>query len=270
MTATTVGTVDVPGASLHYRVRGSGPVLLVLQGGDGGAEGSDVLGERFVDDYTVVTYDRRGLSRSTMQEPTNAPSLEVHGDDAHRVLAAATTEPAVVLGFSIGALIGLDLAARHPRQVRVLLAHEPPALRLLPDAQRDHAVRVHEDVVATYHREGLAAALPKMLAMVGVATGNTLPAPTAQRVANLEFFLAHDLPAVLRYRPDIAALKAVSARILVACGRMSGEVATHHCARALAHELGRQIVEFPGGHAGFASHPTAFAARLREVLASRG
>src|SRR6185437_10739205 len=106
--------VRVPGARLYYQVRGTGPVLLILQGGDGDADGSRGLEEQLVGHFTVVTYDRRGLSRSTLDDGADPPSVETHADDTQRLLAALTGEPAFVLGVSIGALIGLDLVARYP------------------------------------------------------------------------------------------------------------------------------------------------------------
>jgi hypothetical protein len=42
-TDTTESLIEVPGAKLFYKTRGSGPVLLILQGGAGDADGSDAL-----------------------------------------------------------------------------------------------------------------------------------------------------------------------------------------------------------------------------------
>jgi pimeloyl-ACP methyl ester carboxylesterase len=117
-------TIRVPGACLYYQTQGSGPLLLILQGGDGDADGSMSLADHLVEHYTVVTYDRRGLSRSKLDEPFEALRLETHSNDAHLLLATLTTEPALVFGASMGALIGLDLVARHPEQIRMFVAHE--------------------------------------------------------------------------------------------------------------------------------------------------
>jgi pimeloyl-ACP methyl ester carboxylesterase len=271
MSATKADMLRVPGASLYYEVRGSGPLLLMIQGGSGNAGGTHGVASQLVDHYTVVTYDRRGLSRSTLDDVAESPPLETHSDDAHRLLAALTSEPALVFGASIGALIGLDLAARHPEQVRVLVAHEPPAPQLLPDAERARAERAQVDVEETYRREGAVAAMKKFVALSGVNFGDRepdfeLPAPTSQTAADREFFLTHDASAARRYRLDIAALRAAPTRIVPAGGRTSRQYFPYICATALADRLGRQIVEFPGGHTGFLTHPRAFAATLRDVL----
>jgi pimeloyl-ACP methyl ester carboxylesterase len=243
----------------------------LLQGGDGDAEGMDSLANHLVDRYTVVSYDRRGLSRSKLDDPAEALSLQTHGDDAHRLLAALTTEPALAFGGSLGALLGLDLLARHPEQVRTLVVHEPPAPELLPDAERAQAVRSQEEMEKTHRREGAMAAMRKSLVKSGMNFDDrepdvVVPPPNPRRAANLEFFLTHDAPAVRLYRLDLASLEAAPTRIVPAAGRTSREMWTHHCAEALADRLGTEIVEFPGGHNGYVLHPRAFAAKLREVL----
>jgi pimeloyl-ACP methyl ester carboxylesterase len=96
------GLLDVPGARLYYKIRGSGPPLLVLPGGDGTADTSDALAQQLASRWTVICYDRRGLSRSQPRDPAAELSVATHGDDAHQVLAALVSEPAVVLGVSIG------------------------------------------------------------------------------------------------------------------------------------------------------------------------
>jgi pimeloyl-ACP methyl ester carboxylesterase len=190
MSTTKDDVLGVSGATLSYRVRGTGPLLLILRGGHGDADAADTLCEQLIDRYTVVTYDRRGLSRSTIDASDESPTIATHGDDAHQLVAALTTEPALVFGNGIGGLIGLDLIARHPGQVRVLVAHEPPAWGLLPDADRDRATRALEDVVSTFRREGTAAAFQKIAALSAIdyadrEPGAAVPQPTPQVAANL-------------------------------------------------------------------------------------
>ncbi|MCT9929642.1 alpha/beta hydrolase [Planotetraspora sp. A-T 1434] len=74
------------------------------------------LVDHLVVDYTVVTYDRRGLSRSKVHDPAREVTMETHADDVHHLLACLTDEPALMVGCSLGAVIGLHLAIRHPGQ----------------------------------------------------------------------------------------------------------------------------------------------------------
>ncbi|HUZ21892.1 MAG TPA: alpha/beta hydrolase [Acidimicrobiales bacterium] len=247
----------------------------MLQGGGGDADGMDALASHLVDRYTVLSYDRRGLSRSTLDGPSAALDLSTHSDDASRLLTAVTDEPVLVFGASLGALLGLDLIARHPEQVRLLVAHEPPATELLPEPERDEAVRGQEEVEALYRREGVGAAMRKFVAIAGVNHDDREPGvdigpPKPERIANLVFFLTHDAPAVRRYRLDLAGLHAFAGRIVPAAGQTPGDGFARRCTQALADELGRPLVEFPGGHAGSVLRPRAFAARLAEVLDASG
>jgi pimeloyl-ACP methyl ester carboxylesterase len=195
----------------------------------------------------------------------------MHSDDASRLLAALTNEPAFVFGSSISALIGLDLVACHPEQVRILVAHEPPAWELLSNAERDHAMRAQEDAEDTFHREGAEATFEKFVQLVAVDDNDREPdavlaPPTSQTEANLSFFLKYDSPAVCRHRLDLAALKAAPTRIVPAGGRSAPESAAYRATAVLAAKLGEPLVEFPDGHTGWLLRPKGFAAKLREVL----
>ena len=268
------GIVEAPGARLFYRVNGSGPVLLIIQGGDGDADGTKALAERLIAHYTVVTYDPRGLSRSVLTAPPSEPWLEKHVDDAHRVLCALNDRPALVFGSSRGALIALALLTRHPGQIHAIVAHEPPASQLLPDEARARMYRNQMEAEAAFKRGGAGAAMRQFASFSGVdfsgcEPGVEIPAASPERIANLTFFLTHDVPAFHRYQLNIDALLPLSNRIVPAAGKKSAGRGPHQCARELAARLHAGLAEFPGGHSGFLTHPSAFAARLHEVLAAK-
>jgi pimeloyl-ACP methyl ester carboxylesterase len=270
------GRLQTDEVTLYYTIRGSGPLLLILQGGSGNADGAEELANQLAGDFTVVTYDRRGLSRST---PIHAERYDIatHGDDAARLIAALTDEPAFVFGCSIGALIGLELASHHGAHVRTLIAHEPPVLRLLEGVEQEEALSRHTEVLETFQRDGVPAAMKLMVALAGVDINDREPevmAPTlaadpkvaALRFADLKHFLTCDVPAVTRYQPDIAALTAVGSRIIPAAGSSSSATMPYSCATAVAAVLGVKVAHFPGGHSAYILRPRAFAARLRELL----
>src|SRR5512133_4286748 len=128
-------TISVPGAELYVESRGSGPVLLLITGGPTDAGIFTDLAGRLADRYTVLSYDQRGHSRSTLEgEPGDI--LSAHVGDAAALLRDAGNEPAYVYGNSGGGTIGLELITRHPSLVRTLVAHETFLIELLPDAAR--------------------------------------------------------------------------------------------------------------------------------------
>ncbi|MFF5207180.1 alpha/beta fold hydrolase [Streptosporangium sp. NPDC000396] len=285
MSTTKTDTLKVPGATLHYEVSGSGPVLLLIPGApaDAGAFGglTGVLSQK----YTVVTYDTRGTSRSPLDGPADEQNLDVHGDDAHRVLEAVTSEPAYVLGCSGGALIGLNLVARHPEQVRTLVAHEPPLLRLLPDSERWLAA--FEGVYETYAKAGAGPAMMQFIATAeggpeAAAQGHEPPQPPpmpdfsqmppealeamGRMQANSDFFLSRLLPMVNDHTPDIDGLRAAQTRVVVAVGEESQGQMPNQTGVILAERIDAKVVDFPGNHQGFALNPVGFAEAVDQVL----
>jgi pimeloyl-ACP methyl ester carboxylesterase/SAM-dependent methyltransferase len=276
MSEVRTGTLPVPGASLFYKVLGTGPLLLLLPGGAGDAEAFNNVAAQLADHFTLLTYDRRGLSRSTVDDPSKPPGIETHSEDACRLLAALARAPALVFGNSIGAVIGLDLVARHAERVRAYIAHEPPLAELLSEPQRSQPARVQKEVEEIYSREGAAAAMAQFRVIAGLNFEDRepdLPWPpppgptTALQSANNDFFLRHDAGAVHRFHVNIDALQAaqLQTRIFAAHGATSPDW-LRHTAQNLADRLGTLAVDFPGGHVAYLTHPKAFGAKLREVF----
>ena len=265
-------TLEVPGASLYYEVRGSGPVLLMMPGGPADATTFRRMEERLAADYTVVTYDPRGLSHSTEHEPLDdSRMVEIYADDAHRLLAAVGGGKADVFASSGGAVIALELAKRHPGQLATVVAHEPPSPWLLPDSER--VLAAMEDVCDTCASAGLFPAMQKFMTLVGIegkAQEGHIKA-MAMMQKNFEFFFGRYIRNLARYRPDVAALKDCPCRIVPAVGADSAGQLAHRGGLSLAQALGTEAEVFPGDHGGFDGRAPEFAEKLCAVLeAGRG
>jgi clorobiocin biosynthesis protein CloN7 len=262
-----VTVLDVPGATLHYDVQGSGPVLL-LAGVPMDASGFAPIVPLLAADHTVVTYDPRGVARSSVAAPETQLTADVLADDLHRLLAEVTNEPAEVLASSGGAIAALWLAVRHPSQVRTLVAHEPPLIALLPDAAEQR--RAIEGLYESYRTEGTAIAMGRFLSHIGIAppeaAGHPMPMPE-EALGDAGFFLKNILRTVSLAQPDLAAISATPARIVVAAGETSKGQLANRTAVALAEQLGAELAMFPGDHGGFAGEAEPFATQLRKVLA---
>jgi pimeloyl-ACP methyl ester carboxylesterase len=268
--------LNVPGARLYYETRGSGPVLLLIVGGNGDASTYQRAADLLADRYTVITYERRGFSRSPLDGPVPEQRLATDGDDAHRLLSHVTDQPAHVFGSSSGAIVSLDLATRYPNQIRTVIAHEPPLANLLPDADRWLALM--DKVYDAYRESGVDAAMRTFTDAMGVVPpmanpdGRIPPPEVAEMIArikrNMVFWLENEARQYPRYIPDVAALKAMSDRIVLAGGLDSQDHFPYRPNTALAEQLGLPIAMFAGGHIGYATHPAEFAARLHDVLSS--
>ena len=266
----TVRFVTVPGARLHYEVRGSGGPLLLVIGSPMASADFAPLADALAGDHTVVTYDPRGHANSTIADPHEDSTAESRADDIAAILDDLGAESADVFGSSGGAVTGLALVARHPGRVRTLIAHEPPLLELMPDAPQQRANT--EDIIETFHAAGMEAAWYKFMVMAGfdMTMLEKMPAepePTEQDRREAARFFDHELRPTTRYLPDIDALKNGPSRVVIGIGADSGRLLTYRTSVALYGLLGSTPVEFPGDHGGFLGAPTDFAETLRQVLA---
>ncbi len=159
-------TLDAPGCRLAYDVRSNStstkrPLLII--GSPMGASGFQTLANHFPE-RTVVTYDPRGAERSKRTDGALATAVEEHADDLHRLISAVGGGPVDIFASSGGAVNALALVARHPEDVRTLVAHEPPAFQVLPD--RDAILAACADIRETYQRSGFGPAMAKFIVLV--------------------------------------------------------------------------------------------------------
>jgi pimeloyl-ACP methyl ester carboxylesterase len=289
MPETTTHTLDVPGAVLTYDIhepsKPGGHRPLFIFGSPMGASGFEQLVARF-DDRTVVTYDPRMMERSHLKEGGEV-TVEIHGDDIHRVAEAAGLGPVDAFGSSGGASAALPWVMEHPNEIRTLVAHEPPLAVLLEDSEM--ALKVTADIVDTYRRSGFGPAMAKFIKLVmhpGPLPADYLdqpdpdPAqfglPTEDDGSRDDPLLAYNM-AMPPYRPDVEALHSSGVRIVPAIGAKGEGTMARRGGEAFARLLGIAPVVFPGDHGGFAANewtpdndPEAFAKRLREVLDDDG
>lgn len=279
-------TLDVPGATLAFDVRPGGPpdaTPLFLIGSPMGAAGFVSLASHF-DDRTVVTYDPRGSERSELAEPTTPPTPEQHAEDLHRIIEEIGGGPIDLFASSGGAVNALALVAKHPDDVRTLVAHEPALPTLLPD--REAALAAARAVNETYKQRGWGAGMAHFIAVAShrgefAADFAQQPAPdpamfglpTEDDGSRSDPLLGLGLVGSIGYEPDFEALRSASTRVVLAAGAESTGELANRGAFAVAERLGAEPVIFPSNHGGFLGgeygqmgEPDAFAARLREVL----
>jgi pimeloyl-ACP methyl ester carboxylesterase len=286
-TEPTTRTLEAPGAILTYDVRAgtdeTAPPLLLI-GSPMGAGGFGTLASHFPD-RTVITYDPRGVERSTKADPTTPSTPLEHADDIHRIITELGLGPVDLFASSGGAVNALALVARHPDDVRILIAHESPLASLLPD--RDGALAFTRAVHESYLRGGFGAGMAHFIAVVShrgpitaeiAAQPGPDPAmfgmPTEDDGSRTDPLLGQNLITCTHFEPDFEALRAASTRIVPAAGAESDGELAHRGAEAVAERLGTTVTVFPSDHGGFlggeygqTGDPDAFAAKLREVLA---
>jgi pimeloyl-ACP methyl ester carboxylesterase len=280
-------TLDVPGAVLTYDVRSNEsstePVLLIV-GSPMAASGFGTLAGYF-GDRTVVTYDPRGSERSKRTDGASENTPDEHADDLHRLITALDAGQVDIFASSGGAVNALALVAKHPEQVRTLVAHEPPASQEVPD----HAqiLAVCENIHDTYLKSGFGPAMAKFIALVmheglvpdGFADQPVDPAmfglPAEDDGSRNDPLVGLNIVSCNDYHHDFGALRQAPTRIVIGVGAKSGQTLAARTGIAVAERLGITPTTFPGDHGGFlggehgqTGEPDAFAATLHEVLAA--
>ncbi|TCO30567.1 alpha/beta hydrolase family protein [Kribbella steppae] len=278
-------TIDVPGATLTYDVRGelsNQPVLLLI-GSPMGASGFPTLASHFTD-RTIVTYDPRGVERSVRSDGAGELSPDDHAADLVALIETLDAGPVDLFASSGGAVNALALAAKRPDLINTLVAHEPPLAGLLPDSEA--ALAACEDLYQTYQRDGMGAGMAKFIAIVSFegeipADYTKQPAPdpamfglpTEDDGSRDDALLGQNIRGCTSYQPDFDALDKAKGHIVLAVGEESANQLAGRAGVAVATRLGLTPVAFPSNHGGFLGDeygmpgkPEEFATKLREVL----
>jgi pimeloyl-ACP methyl ester carboxylesterase len=216
---------------------------------------------------------------------TSPSTPEEHADDVHRIIAELGGGSVDLFASSGGATNALALVARHPEDVRVLVAHEPPVAAVLPD--RENAQAASRAVHDTYQRSGFGAGMAHFIALVShqgefpdgwASQPAPDPAmfgmPTDDDGSRTDPLMGQNMISGMTFEPDFDALRAASTRIVIAAGVESEGILPSRAAFVIAERLGTKVVMFPSGHGGFMGgeygqppgDPDGFAAKLRDVL----
>ena len=263
--------VEVNGATLYYEVRGEGPPFLMIPGTPGYSGHYVPVAELLADEFTVVTYDRRGTTRSPSPHGWVGTSVREQADDAAALLESLELAPAAAFGLSSGGAILIDLVLRRPELLTGAVFHESGPSEMTSDPEAVGALMggaIDEGMA----RGGRPAALESFLRLMcgdevidgmgAVELGRFLE--TADVVFDVEF-------AGESFVPTLEALRQVQLPCVVTAGAANRppDAPLHFCyegAQWLAEGLGVAVTEVPGAHVPQASHPYAFAAVLRAAL----
>jgi pimeloyl-ACP methyl ester carboxylesterase len=256
--------VRVNGADLYHEVRGSGPALLFIAGAFSDTSHFARVGELLTDEFTIVTYDRRGYSRSGGGGGPTGPAAQA--DDAVNLLAALGLAPAAVYGNSSGAIIALDLVLRQAAAVQAAILHEPPLMAgwARPDEVRAAIGGVVERGMATGGPAAAAEAFFRFVA--GDANWESIGHEARDRIRkNGPTFFGSEIGKFEPFRPDDAALAAISRPVLVLVSEGSPPFFAEATAW-LAARLGVAITWTPGTHTPQIDHPVELAHTIRTFL----
>ncbi len=289
---TDTHTLELPDVDLVYDVRGPVPTadgrpLLFMIGQPMQADGFADLAAQFPD-RTVVTYDPRGLGRSSVRrDGRDDQRPEDQAADLHALAEHLGQGKVDVFGSSGGAVAGLTWVSLYPDDLGTLLAHEPPSTWALPN-DAEAADRAFRGVREAYQAKGAGAGMATFITLTmwqGELTDEYFTQPPADPAmfgmpteddgSRDDALLSERAVTVTTYEYDLDAVKAAPTRVVLGVGEETGDAITARTARAVASRLGSEPVVFPSHHGGFvgggpenpyAGKPVEFAVTLREVL----
>ena len=271
---TRSGLIDVGTTRLFHEVRGSGPPLLLITGGTGDAGEWAHLVPLLAEAFTVVTYDRRGFSRSPRPAGWTASNVAEQADDAAALLRTLGLAPAAVVGHSAGGSIICSLVVRHPEVVRQAVLYEPPLFAVVPGG--DEIMAALRAAVEPAMAEGgpRRAMEVFMRAVVGDAvfdhwTESAEPEQRARVLDNGAVLFPIEMPWVGCFVPDRAGMRAAGVPLTIVTGADNRDTWFDSAAAWLAEGTGADRVEVPGGHVAYVTHPEAFVALVRDALVAR-
>lgn len=271
ITGVTSNILPVPGAELYYETKGKGPVILMIPGANGDHFIFTPIREILSETFTVVTYDRRGFSGSKLsaeQDYTNR--IDTDADDAALLIKHLSADPAYIFASSSGALVSLQLIIRHPEIIKALIAHEPTALKYLPDVGKWKASV--QEIFDIYKKEGGTVAKKKFVDEIipGEKDGELMLTKDDAPNSNEVYWFEHELRQYPSTDFDTVKLEAAKDKIVFCVGLDSVHTMPAWPVTNLAIQFGTEVLSVSGGHLGYVLHPAEFAKDLIRGLQQRG
>ena len=259
-------SVTVNGVELYHEVRGAGPLVLLIMGATGDGGHFEAFADVLADEFTVVSYDRRGNGRSPVPADWQTTSVEEQADDAAALLEALGTGPAAIFGTSAGGNFALCLLVRHPGWVRGAILHEPALYALVDDFD------VVRAPVRALVQEGMEAGGPPAAVerfwcyVAGEAGWNRLAPALRERLratASTLFGVEHGTYEL--YMPDDQALSSLAAPVRLLVSEDSLPFLAEIAGR-FGQRLGVEVTTTAGGHDVYHEYPAKLAAAVRPFL----
>ena len=255
---------------LYYEVRGDGPPLLMIMGATGDAGHFSTVADELADEFTVVTYDRRGNSRSPRPPEWSTTTVEEQADDAAALLRTLELTPAAVFGTSNGAIYALGLLIRDPEVVSAAILQDPPMFGVL---EQPEPVR---EALRGLIEEGMAAGGPPVALerfwrlAAGDENWETLDTDLRERMlGNAETYFDIELWPSVDYLPDAASLEAIETPTqLLRTTPTPPHIAA--ISNGLAQRLGVEVAELAATHTPYQDHPHELAGAIRSFLGRVG
>ncbi|KAE8341548.1 hypothetical protein BDV24DRAFT_163387 [Aspergillus arachidicola] len=270
--------IAVDGASLYYKIIGTGPLLIPMPGATGTGVVYEPLAAALSSHFQVALYDRRGFGNSLLVTPGEADMttpVRTQADDVAQLIQHLSPgKPATIFAASGSAVMAIDLLRSRPDLVQHLILHEPLILDHLPTQFKSYIKDGLVGGILKYGRNGNGIIRRELLAYVqGRRDKQRLRrdphyARLMSQPVDEAILFKFELPIVLNYRFDLEDLRLYRDKLVLMKGLdISPELASKPVI-TLSDALGISMVFAPGGHNGFITDAEEFAKKMISALNS--
>jgi pimeloyl-ACP methyl ester carboxylesterase len=266
-----MATVTADGVELFYEAAGAGdPIMLTHGSWTDGRTWEAIVGP-LAEDFRVVTWDRRGHSRS--QDGDGPGSYREDAADLAALIEHLSDRPVHLVGNSAGGAVVLNLVATRPELVASAAVHEPGLISLLQDIDDEHIAAavdaetrqmetVRQLIETGDHRNAARYFIDNMA--VGPGAWDQFPEPLrAILESNAHTFIQDAREDFDTTSLDVEELAATTVPLLISQGTESPEL-LRASTQELAHLVPSARLEvFTGaGHIPHRTHPEKYVATL--------
>lgn len=256
---------EINGVSLFCKIRGEGTPLLLIHGAAVDADFFDETAKILAKNHKVITYDRRGYSRSG-GEIKDSFIEDSANDGAEIIKNLFPKEKAAVIGCSAGALIAMELANKYPKLISLAVIYEPPAMAFLPE---DHEAFAVADRIRAFVAEGkIGRGVTKFLLLAENGDENAKPKSEETMLReekNMHFFIKNEFAET--FKKDLPPKIPESVPAVFCAGDAHREDSIYVTTRLLAEKSNRTFIRIAGKHNCAYDLPLEFAAAMEGIIA---
>jgi pimeloyl-ACP methyl ester carboxylesterase len=260
------GFATISGAKLYFEKQGTGPSLFFIAGSTGDAGNFTRSADLLSDEFTVVTYDRRGNSRSPRPDDWTTTSITEQADDAAGLIQELELSPTAVFGGSAGGVIALDLLIRYPKLLNCGIVQEPSIFSVLPDPMA--AIEPRRALIEENLRsKGPRGTIEALLCYLNDETVLTAIPPTIleRMLGNADTILSIETPGFATWKPNPAKLANLEVQVVPMFASHTLPV-YKQTTNWLATQLNVEPVVVSGYHGFYYYDPRDLAEALRAIL----
>ncbi len=234
--------------SLYYEVRGSGAPLILIHGVIVDADLYSKAAELLSRYYQVITYDRRGNSRSVYK---GEPHFDMEGqaEDLLDLMKEIGIDSAYIVGQSAGAIIGQYFLQEYPEKVRHLIMYEPAIMGFLDDMPNVHEwTGQMKELIRRRKYNSALLEFSRIISPVDERSPHKSSEESLREMGNHRYALTQEFPELVSYHPDLQKTRKHSDKIILAMGEKSTDPVYMEGLARFAEALGRDVLFYPGFH----------------------